>query len=113
MIPYILLMVCAELLASSSQILLKKSAGKQYSSRIREYLNMLVIGGYGMLVISMLLTILCYGGLGYMNVVVLEPMGYIIVMILSRLIFKEKITVRKLLGMALILGGIFTFYLIQ
>ena len=84
-------MVIAELIASSSQILLKKSAQKHYSSVIREYLNVLVIAGYGMLVISMLLCIICYGGLPYMGVVVMEPLGYIIVMFLGRFVFKDKI----------------------
>ena len=46
--------------ASLSQILLKKSAAKTYSSVIREYLNPYVIAGYGMMVLSTLLTV---GGL--------------------------------------------------
>ena len=45
-----------------------------------------------------------------MGVVVMEPMSYILVMILSRIFFKEKITVQKLAGMLLILGGIAVFY---
>ncbi len=103
-------MILAELIASTSQILLKKSAEKEYPSFIREYLNVLVIGGYGMLMISMIISIFCYDGLGYMGVVVMEPLGYIIVMFLSRLVFKEKFTIRKLIGMVLILGGIAVFY---
>lgn len=113
MTKYILLMLLSELIASSSQILLKISAGKKYPNIIREYLNVLVIGGYVMLAVSMLITILCYGSLGYMNVVVMEPVGYILVMFLSRMVFKEKITVRKIAGMALILSGIFVFYLVK
>ena len=111
MIKYLILMIMAELIASSSQILLKKSAGRHYSSFLREYLNVLVIAGYGMLAVSMLISIICYGGLGYMNVVVMEPIGYIIVMFLSRIFFKEKITLRKVSGMILLLAGILVFYL--
>ena len=107
---FFLLMIVAELIASTSQILLKKSAEKEYPSFIREYLNILVIGGYGMLMVSMIISIFCYDGLGYMGVVVMEPLGYIIVMFLSRLVFKEKFTVKKLIGMAMILGGIAVFY---
>jgi multidrug transporter EmrE-like cation transporter len=103
-------MILAELIASTSQILLKKSAEKEYPSFIREYLNVLVIGGYGMLVISMVISIFCYKDLGYMGVVVLEPLGYIIVMFLSRLVFKEKFTAKKLIGMTMILAGIAVFY---
>ncbi len=111
MIKYLILMVFGELVASSSQILLKKSAGKHYSSFIREYLNVLVITGYAMLAFSMLISIICYGGLGYMRVVVMEPIGYIIVMFLSRIFFQERITVRKISGMILLLTGILVFYL--
>ena len=112
MIKYLILMIIVELIASSSQILLKKSAGRKYSSFLKEYLNILVIAGYGMLAVSMLISIICYGGLGYMNVVVMEPIGYILVMFMSRIVFKEKITPRKISGMILLLAGILVFYLV-
>lgn len=108
---YFLLMIVAEIVASSSQVLLKKSAGKKYENFIREYVNPLVIGGYSLLVLSMIISIFCYKGLGYMGVVVIEPIGYVIVMFFSRIFFKEKITKRKLIGMFLIVGGIAVFYL--
>lgn len=111
MIPFIILALFGQLLASVSQILLKKSSGKEYSGFIRQYLNALVIGGYGLLVISMLVAIICYGHMPYMYVVIIEPVGYILVMFLSRLFFKEKITMSKLIGMVLILSGILIFYL--
>ena len=107
---YIFIAILAYLIASISQVLLKKSAGKEYSSFIREYLNILVIGGYGLLLLSMILVIFCYRGLGYMGVVVMEPLSYIMVVILSALIFKEKITSRKIACMLLIVGGIVVFY---
>lgn len=112
MIPFIILALFGQLLASVSQILLKKSSGKEYPGFIRQYLNVLVIGGYGLLVISMLVAIICYGHMPYMYVVIIEPVGYILVMFLSRFIFKEKITKSKIIGMLLILSGILIFYLI-
>lgn len=102
-------MLLAELIASTSQVLLKKSAEKNYPNIVREYLNALVIGGYMLLVLSMVISIFCYDGLGYMGVVVMEPVGYIIVMIMSRIFFKEKISARKLVGVVLILSGIAVF----
>ena len=111
MIPFIILALFGKLLASVSQILLKKSSGKEYPNFIRQYLNVLVIGGYGLLVISMLVAIICYGHMPYMYVVIIEPVGYILVMFLSRFVFKEKITKSKLAGMVLILSGILIFYL--
>ena len=112
---YLLLAVLNQVIASFAQILLKISAGKTYSSRIREYLNGLVITGYLMLGISMLLGVICYNtqqsGLSYMQVVIMEPLGYIFVMFLSRLFFREKITKRKILGMTILIAGILVFYL--
>ncbi len=112
MIPFILLMLLGQLIASISQILLKKSSQKEYPNFIRQYLNILVIAGYGLLVVSMLIAIICYGHMPYMYVVIIEPVGYIMVMLLSRFFFKEKITGNKILGMMLILAGIGVFYLL-
>ena len=108
---FFLVMIFVELLASVSQVLLKKSAQKEYPSRIREYLNVLVFGGYGLLVLSMIIGIFCYKHLGYMGTVILEPVAYILVMFLSRLVFGEKITTGKIIGMCLIIGGIIVFNL--
>lgn len=108
---YLLLALIGQIIASFSQILLKKSSGKEYSSFIRQYLNVLVICGYGMLGISMLISVVCYSGLEYMQVVIIEPIGYVIVMFLSRLFFGEKITMRKIIGMGVLLSGIVVFYL--
>lgn len=105
-----LLLVASVIVASLSQILLKKSASKTYTSVIREYLNAYVIIGYGMMVLSTLLTVGSYAGLEYKNGAVIESLGFVLVMILSRLVFGEKITKKKLLGNVLILLGIFVFY---
>lgn len=107
---YMLLLVLSVAVASFSQILLKKSAGKTYESVLREYLNPLVIIGYGMMMVSTLLTVAGYEGLEYKNGAVIESLGFVLVMILSRLFFGEKITKKKLLGNSLILLGIIIFY---
>ena len=105
-----MLLVLSVVVASLSQILLKKSAKKTYASVIREYLNPLVIIGYGMMVLSTILTVGGYAGLEYKNGAVVESLGFVLVMLLSRLFFAEKITKKKLLGNILILFGIFVFY---
>lgn len=106
----ILILILSVIIASFAQILLKKSAARVYSSPIREYLNVYVICGYGMMFLSMFITVLAYRGLDFSNVPVIESLGYVVVMLLSYLFFKEKITRRKLLGMAVILLGIFVYY---
>lgn len=108
---YWLFLVASVVVASFSQILLKKSAAKKYDNVIKEYLNPYVIIGYAMMVGTTVLTILAYHGIEYKNGPVIESLGYILIMILSFFFFKEPITKRKVFGNALILLGIIVFYL--
>lgn len=104
-------MFSSVVIASFSQILLKKSAAREYKSFLQEYLNPYVIIGYGMMVLSTITTIMAYRGIAYKNGPVIESLGYILIMVLSYFFFREKITWKKLLGNALILVGIGVFYL--
>lgn len=108
---YVFLLIASVLIASCSQIILKKSASKEYSSIIREYLNVRVIAGYGMMFISTILTIFAFKGLDYKNGPIIESLGYIFIMFLSRIFLKEKITKKKIIGNSLILLGILVFYI--
>lgn len=107
---YVILLLLSVVVASFSQILLKKAASITYENVIREYLNPWVIIGYGMMVVSTVLTVLAFQGLDYKNGPVIESVGFVLVMLLSRLFFGEKITRKKVFGNALILVGIFVFY---
>ena len=89
---YIIILIFSVVVAAFAQILLKKSAEKTYTSPIKEYLNAYVIFGYGLMFLSMFITIMAYSGLEFTNVPVIESLGYIVVMFLSYLFFKEKIT---------------------
>ncbi len=108
---YYLLMFGSVVLASAAQILLKMSARKEHRSFLREYLNPLVITGYILMAGATLTTIAAYRGIEYKNGPLIESLGYILVMILSRALLKEKVTGRKFLGYALILAGVAVFYL--
>lgn len=108
---HMIVLLVSVLIASFSQILLKKSAEKTYSSWLREYLNVYVICGYGMMFVSMFMTIIAYSGMEFTNVQIIEATGYIMVLILSYFFFREKITKRKLLGMLFIFAGIAVYYL--
>ena len=108
---YYLMMIGAVIISSFSQILLKKSAKLKHGSLIQEYLNPYVIAGYGMMVVSTLLIIAAYRGLDYKNGPIIESLGYILVMVLSYVFFKEKVSGRKILGYGLILLGVVVFYI--
>ena len=110
-IKYWFLLVLSVIVASTSQILLKKSALKKHANPLREYLNAYVIIGYGLMVVSTLLVILAYRGLDYKNGPIIESLGYPLIMLLSAFFLSEKITPRKILGNLLIIAGIAIFYL--
>ena len=97
--------------ASLSQILLKKSAQKTYSSIIREYLNPLVIFANGMFFCSVILTMLALKKVPLSMQPILESTGYIFVAVMGYIFLKERLSRRKLAGIALILVGIIVFSL--
>ena len=104
-------MFLSVVISAISQIMLKKAANTKYSSTIREYLNGYVIFGYALMVISTLCVIYAFKGIEYKNGAVIESLGYFLIMILSRIVFLEKITKDKLIGNIIILVGILIFYL--
>lgn len=108
---YYLLGILSVTVASFSQILLKKGALQKYDSFVKEYLNVWVITGYLLMFASVFLTMIVYRGMDFMNVPVLEAIGYVLVPVLSYLFFKEALTHRKILGIACILVGIIIYYM--
>ena len=111
MIRYYVVGILGIVLAAVSQTMLKRSAKKTYPSKIREYLNPLVMGAYVLLGISMLLALVCYRYLGYLNTILLEPLGYLFILVIGVKVFGEKITKRRAIGMACVACGIVLFYL--
>lgn len=107
---YYVIAFLSVIIAGFSQILLKKGAMREYSSFIREYMNGYVITGYLMMFLSVFLTMIVYRGMDFMNVPVIEAVGYVLVPLLSYLFFKERFTKKKVIGICLILTGIFVYY---
>lgn len=106
-----MVLILSVFIAAVSQIILKKSALKEYKSVINEYLNPYVITGYGMMVVSTVLTIIALRGMDYSNVPVIECLGYLFVMFMSRIFLGEKITKRKIIGNLMIIVGIMVYYM--
>ena len=99
------------LVASISQIMLKKSADRKYDRWIDEYLNFRVIFAYGLFFISSLLTVYAYKFVPLSLGPVLEASGYVFVSVMGYFILKEKIGKRKFLGLVVIIAGIVIFNL--
>ena len=98
-------------ISSISQILLKKGALKKYTHFLGDYLNPYVIGGYGLLFVSMFLTMLAFKGVDLKMGPIIEATSYIYVAIMSYIFLKERISKRKKIGLLVILIGIVVAYI--
>ncbi len=96
-------------ISSISQVMLKISAGKKYSSKLREYLNPLVIGGYAIFFAATLMTVLAYRYIPLSMGAIIEATGYIYITLWGVSIFKEKINKGKIIALALIIAGIIIY----
>lgn len=103
---YSTLFILSALIASFSQILLKKSAMIKYNKKIQIYINPLVITAYGLFFLSTILTVIGYREVPVSLGSFLTSSSYIFVPVLSYIFFKETITKRTLLGLFFILLGI-------
>ncbi len=110
-LTYALFALFGVFISGISQVLLKKSAGRQYSSAIREYLNPLVIVAYAMFFAATLLSVYAYKGIPLSMGPILDATGYIYVTIFGITIFHEKLNARRVLALALIILGIVVYSL--
>jgi len=106
MLIYTGIFIFSVFISSVSQIMLKKSALKHYDSKIKEYLNPIVIIAYGIFFISSLVTMIAYKYVPLSMGPIWESSGYIFVGVLSYIFLQERLSKRKLTGMAIILIGI-------
>ena len=93
-------------ISSVAQILLKKSAEKEYPNKIREYLNVRVIVGYIIFFAATLLGVFAYKVVPLSFGPILESTGYIFVAVLSWIFIKERISLQKGMGIIVIIIGI-------
>lgn len=96
-------------LSALAQILLKKSAGKTRHSIIGEYFNLYVLGGYTITASCIVLMIVAYKGLPLKYGVAIESSVYFFIMIFSRIFLNETITIKRSIGVSVIVIGILIF----
>ena len=108
---FILIMLGGTFFTAVSQILLKQSSNIKYENKIREYLNFRVILSYGMFFLILLLNTWCYTKVEMRYGPVIDTAAYVFVLILSRLILKEKITKGTILGNLISITGILIYTL--
>lgn len=105
----ILLFLASVFISSVSQVFLKKSAGQQHGSVLKEYLNPRVMTAYGIFLVSTFLTMFAYRYVPLSMGPILEATGYIWVTILSLFWLREPVRKMKWIGLAVILAGIIVF----
>lgn len=96
-------------LASISQVLLKKATMKQHKNIIAEYTDIRVIVGYCIFLGCTFLTMLAYKEIPMNLGPILESSGYIYITIFGTVFFKERITLKKIIALSIILLGIFVY----
>ncbi len=104
---HVVIYVFSVFISSVSQIILKSSADKKYDNKLLEYLNPRVIIAYGIFFLATLVTVYAYKGIPLSLGPILETTGYLWVSLLGYFILKEKISRRKMLGLAVVIIGIF------
>lgn len=107
--PYIFLMAAGTFFGAVSQLLLKQSADRQHESVLREYLNWRVLTAYAIYFGVLLLNTYCFTRVEMKLGPVIDCLTYVFVLLLSRLVLKERSTKGKLLGNLVILAGILIY----
>lgn len=106
---YSLFLLVGVFIGAVSQVLLKKSALKKYNSKIKEYLNPMVIGAYVLFVLTTFFSIYAYKKIPLSLGPVLEATSYIYITIFSVKIFHENVNKKKIVSLCLIVFGIIIY----
>ena len=107
-----LLVVISTLMGAASQMMLKRSAQQRYSSWWREYINIWVISGYTIMVLSLLINLWAiHIGVLAQEVSIIECINYLLIPLGAWWVFKEPITRRKALAIGVIIIGVIVFFL--
>ena len=108
---YYIIVILSVLAAAGAQMLLKKAAGNHYPTFWRQYVNPWVIGGYAVLGVSMLVNIFAMShGIQLKEVGIIESLSYLFVPVLAFFLFGEKLSVRKVCAIGVIIVGVVIFF---
>lgn len=109
MILYILFLLFSNFIGAISQVLLKKSASDFHKSFIYEYLNPKVIIAYIIFFTAVFIDLTALKIVPASFVPIIETSSYIFTIILSRIFFKEKINLKQIIAIILIIVGIIIY----
>ena len=109
MAVYVMIFAIGVFLSAVSQVLLKKAALKKYENKFREYINVYVTLGYGILFLTTFFSIFAYKKLPLSMGPIIQTTSYIYVAIFGKLFFGETIGRRKVMAFVVIFAGILIF----
>lgn len=112
MMAGVFLSLLAVMVASASQILLKKAAMLDFGSVIKEYLNWRVIVAYLFFGSTLILNAIASRVLPLTIMTTIDALGYVFVTLFSFLFLAERINKRKMIGIGLIIAGVLMFGLL-
>ena len=108
----VFILLTAIFLGSISQVILKKSTFKHYDSVIKEYMNAPVILAYSIFFIANIMTVFSYKAVPLSLGMALETTSYLYITFFGVVIFKEKLTKKKIFSLILIIFGILVYALV-
>ena len=108
---YIAIWMLSVFISSVAPVMLKVAANKTYDKKIKEYVNPLVITAYGIFFLSTILTMYALKFVPLTMSPIIESTSYIFVPVLGVFMLRERISKRRLLGMGIMVIGIFVFTL--
>ena len=109
---YYLIVIAGVFACSASQLLLKKSATEGHKSKFAVMVNWKTIIAYTIMFITLVTNIFAMrNGVLLKEMSILESLGFVFVPFLSGVVLHEKISMRTISAIAVILFGIFVFYL--
>lgn len=109
--PYMFILFGTTFFTALSQVLMKKSAQKEYKSWIYEYLNWRVILAYGIVFAVLMINTYAYTEVEIKYASIIDSFSYVNVMLFSYLLLKEQFTKRQLIGNLVIIAGILVYTL--
>lgn len=108
---YSIIYIFGVLISAIAQVLLKKSADEKKENIIKEYLNVKTIIAYTIFFSATLCTVFAYKYVPLSFGPILESLQYIFVAALGYFLLKEKIKKKKLIGLIIIIIGVFIYSL--
>lgn len=108
---YYIFVILSVFAAACAQMLLKQGARQNYAPWWRQYVNGYVIGGYAVMLVAMAVNIFAMSrGVMVKEVSIIESLSYLFVPMLSFLLFRERITWRKVCAIVVIMVGVIVFF---